>query len=287
MPQEILPPEPTPESEPDLESDYLAIDPDDLPPPLAFTPVPRKTKPNAGINALRQRQFIAYLTGNGSVAMSASAVGVSASAFYQLKKAEGAESFSAAWDIAIDMGSRRVLDTLMDHAIHGVPEKLIKDGKVILERRRFNTRAMMWIVQQRFPEQYGGSLNITARPGSSMPHGLQKLKAQWEEEWQAKHLKAASEDDAAAAVLKKLKVLNKRIWHQQFVPWMDDAEKRAAADLLFGVQDWDEIRRRARRDEPDGALEPACPPEQGEDWKEEARIRGSEWAERQFPAPDS
>src|SRR3546814_8862201 len=29
------------------------------------------------------------------------------------------------------------------HAIHGVPETLSKDGQVILERRKFNTRAMM------------------------------------------------------------------------------------------------------------------------------------------------
>ena len=130
MAQEIIPPEAAPEPNP------FEIDPEDLPPALEFSPVPRKRIRADGLNPMRQRAFITYLSVNGSVEMSATAVGVSANSFYQLKKAEGAESFAAAWDIAIEMGARRVLDTLMDHAIHGTPEKLLKDGEVILERRK-------------------------------------------------------------------------------------------------------------------------------------------------------
>ncbi|MBK7163467.1 MAG: hypothetical protein IPH79_13735 [Sphingomonadales bacterium] len=181
MAQEILPPEPEPTPEP---TTPFEIDPEDLPPALEFTPVPRKRIRADGLNPMRQRAFITYLSVNGSVEMSATAVGVSANSFYQLKKAEGAESFAAVWDIAIEMGARRVLDTLMDHAIHGTPEKLLKDGEVILERRKYNTRAMMWIVQQRFPELYGGNLNLSGRPASSLPHGIQKLKEEWRKEWE-------------------------------------------------------------------------------------------------------
>ena len=94
------------------------------------------------------------------------------------------------------MGARRVLDTLMDHAIHGTPEKLIKNGEVILERRKYNTRAMMWIVQQRFPELYGGNLNLSGRPASSLPHGIQKLKEEWRKEWEEE---AAQKAEAARA----------------------------------------------------------------------------------------
>ncbi len=190
MAQEIIPPEPAPE--PTL----FDIDPEELPPALEFTPVPRKRLRSNGLNPMRQRAFIAYLSVNGSVEMSATAVGVSANSFYQLKKAEGAESFAAAWDSAIEMGARRVLDTLMDHAIHGTPEKLIKNGEVILERRKFNTRAMMWIVQQRFPELYGGNLNLSGHPASSLPHGIQKLKEEWRKEWEEE---AAQKAEAARA----------------------------------------------------------------------------------------
>ncbi len=235
---------------------------------LSFTPVPRLTKRWNGLTPLKQRTFIETLANCGSVDMAARAIATSDSALYQLRRAEGAESFAAAWEVAIEMGARRVLDLLMDHAIHGTPEKLIKDGGVILERRKYNTRAMMWIVQQRFPEQYGGNLNVTGGARGSMPHSIRKLKqqwhAEWEAEWTAKHNSRASEEETTAAITRQLKVLRKRTWHKMYVPWMDNPEKRAACDLLYGKQDWPEIRARARRDELNGALEP----------EEEARLRG-------------
>lgn len=192
MAQELLPPEPEPTTP-------FEIDPEDLPPALEFNPVPRKKLRSNGLTPMRQRAFIACLSVNGSVEMSATAIGASANSFYNLKRSEGAESFSAAWDSAIEMGARRVLDTLMDHAIHGTPEKLLKDGEVILERRKYNTRAMMWIVQQRFPELYGGNLNLSGRPASSLPHGIQKLKEEWRKEWEEEAAQEAAERDAAFA----------------------------------------------------------------------------------------
>lgn len=192
MAKALLPPEPIPEPTP------FEIDPEDLPPALEFTPVPRKRLRSNGLNPMRQRAFIAYLSVNGSVEMSATAIGASDSALYNLKRAEGAESFAAAWDNAIEMGARRVLDTLMDHAIHGTPEKLIKNGEVILERRKYNTRAMMWIVQQRFPELYGGNLNLSGRPASSLPHGIQKLKEEWRKEWEEEAAQKAEDARAEA-----------------------------------------------------------------------------------------
>jgi hypothetical protein len=249
MSQQILPPE-------DPNEPIQPLDPDHLPPALAFTPVPRKTKPYAGINARRQCEFIVHLAGNGCVKMSAAAVGFSPNAFYQLAKAEGAESFAMAWDTAIDMGARRVRDTLMSHAIHGTPERLIKDGEVILERRKFNSRTMMWIVQQRLPEQYGGSLNLGGTPASALPHSIRKLKEQWRKEWEAERNSHAAEEETNAELLKRLKVLHKRNWYKQYVPWMDDAQKRAACELLYGAQDWDAIRAAHERAERNGRLSP-------------------------------
>src|SRR3546814_10077073 len=91
--------------------------------------------------------------------------------------------------------ARRVLDMLLEHAIHGVPETLSKDGQVILERRKFNTRAMMWIVQQRFPEQYGGSLESYGSAPHSLPDGLKKLRDRWRQEWEEEQGRAAAEAD--------------------------------------------------------------------------------------------
>src|SRR3546814_3631952 len=108
-------------------------------------------------------RFRSPLAATGAGTMAAKAIGHSGSALYQLRKRAGAESFAAAWDTAVEMGARRVLDMLLEHAIHGVPETLSKDGQVILERRKFNTRAMMWIVQQRRSEEHTSELQSLMR----------------------------------------------------------------------------------------------------------------------------
>jgi hypothetical protein len=210
---------------------------DALPPELDFTPVPRLAKRWNGITAQKQRHFMAQLAGSGSVSMAANAIGVSTSALYQLRKGEGAESFAAAWEKAVEMGARRVLDLLMDHAIHGTPETLLKGGDVILERRKYNTRAMMWIVQQRFPETYGGSLNVTGGAAHSMPHSIRKLKEQWRTEWaEEQHAKKPEMDDAHERVTAKLMAMQRR----KMIAIAADSEKRAAWELLNGPTDWEE-----------------------------------------------
>lgn len=252
MTQEILPPEPDPERNP--------LSQTDLPPELEFTPVPRRTKRWNGITATKQRQFIVNLAATGAVKMAAASIATSPSAMYQLRRAEGAESFAAAWDRAVEMGARRVLDTLMEHAIHGTPETLLQDGRILLERRKYNTRAMQWIVQQRFPEEYGGSLNVSGIPGSATPHSIRKLKEEWRAEW-AGELRA-SDEDLEAELLKRLKALGKRLIYSQAFRHVGHPEHMAAYDLLHGPQDWEDIARVKARREADPMAE--APPEEQE-----------------------
>ena len=262
MTQEILPPlpplpatsdptEPRPgRAQPYAEPHIIDHAPDALDEPIdliEFTPVPRAAKRWNGITAMKQRVFMDNLAASGCVKMASDSIGTSTSAMYTLRKSPGAESFAAAWDKAIEAGARRVLDMLMSHAIHGTPETLRKGDEVILERRKYNTRAMMWIVQQRFPEQYGGNLNVTGNAPNSMPHSIQRMKDQWRKEWEAerKQLDTATEAETNAAIMKKLRVLQRRNWYKEFVPWMDDPEKRAACEVLHGPQDWEAIREAA------------------------------------------
>ncbi|HET6524750.1 hypothetical protein [Sphingopyxis sp.] len=254
MPQEILPPlpavvEPGANFAPDP-----AIDPEDLPPELAFTPAPQRSKRWTGITAAKQRAFIAHLAATGAVTMAAKAIGHSGSALYQLRKRAGAESFAAAWDKAVEMGARRVLDMLLEHAIHGVPETLSKDGQVILERRKFNTRAMMWIVQQRFPEQYGGSLESYGSAPHSLPDGLRKLRDRWRREWEEEQGEAAAEAeardpgprDAVLGIVARIAAI-RRAFLEGIVP---DPVKRAAWELLVGPADWPAIAAAAAGEAP-------------------------------------
>ena len=185
---EILPPLATGMTHDDA-LDPDGIDPGQpLPEDLAFTPVPRQTRRISGLNPHKQRAFIAHLAASGSVTMAARATGHDASPWYQLRRAAGAEQFAAAWDRAIEAGARRVLDLLTEHAIHGTPETLSQNGEIILERRRYNHRAMQWIVAHRFPDQFGEATGLDSHNGLSA--GLKRLKAKWRKEWEGEQAAA-------------------------------------------------------------------------------------------------
>lgn len=240
MKQEILPPLSAPaDSDPDP-----AIDPDDLPPELAFTPVEQRTKRWSGITAQKQRLFIAHLAATGAVTMAAKAAGHSASAFYQLRRREGAYSFGVAWDKAVEMGARRVADLLMEYAIYGVPETWSKEGRVTMERRRPHIRAMQHIAGSNFPETFGGAINIDGMPATALPHGIRRLKARWQAEWEKERRDRAAADRIEYDRLQQRQetglddrlrsirtAFQRRIAH--------DPVKRAAWDLLTGPgTDW-------------------------------------------------
>jgi hypothetical protein len=84
LPQSEHDPQPNPPETPALFTH------EELPPELAFTPVPRKRVRAHGITPLKQATFIMHLVGSGSVTMAAKAVGVSANSFYQLRRARKA-----------------------------------------------------------------------------------------------------------------------------------------------------------------------------------------------------
>lgn len=86
----------------------------------AFTPVPTRRARADGWTRERQRGFIAALAQCGDVAAAARAVGMSMQSAYRLRKRAGAESFSAAWEAALDQAGEDALDAVMARAINGV-----------------------------------------------------------------------------------------------------------------------------------------------------------------------
>jgi len=241
MKQEILPPLPVViETEADP-----AIDPDDLPEELAFTPVEQRAKRWTGITAQKQRLFIAHLAATGAVSMAAKVAGHSASAFYQLRKRDDAGSFAAAWDRAVEAGARRVADLLMEYAIYGVPETISKEGRVILERRRPNIRAMQHITASRFPESFGAGINPIDGPATAVPHAIRRLREKWQAEWEAERQARMLEHNARANRQEtdlddRLRII--RTAYQRKIS--HDPVKRAAWDLLTGPgTDWEAARK--------------------------------------------
>jgi hypothetical protein len=87
---------------------------------LDFTPVPRKKERVNGWNAERQRAFIAALSATGSKRRAAQAIGMATFGVDQLLKAEGNESFKAAFDkamlIAKTNGSMKIAQGVADAA---------------------------------------------------------------------------------------------------------------------------------------------------------------------------
>jgi hypothetical protein len=104
--------------------DYEDLTPD-------FTPVPMARKRHDGWTPHRQKQFLAALAATGTVEAAARMVGMTRMAAYNLRKREGAESFSAAWDSAIAMGRALVFDYAMDRALNGVTTFRLRLGGVV------------------------------------------------------------------------------------------------------------------------------------------------------------
>jgi hypothetical protein len=110
---------------------------------LEFAPVPRKTKRADGWSAERQRAFIAALSATGSKRQAAKAIGMASFGVDQLLKADGSESFKAAFDRAMAIakanGSLKIAQGVADAAARNAqltpPSRLpaLLPGQVINE----------------------------------------------------------------------------------------------------------------------------------------------------------
>lgn len=113
-----------------------AEDPD----PLAFTPVALTRVHHNGWTERRQRDFIAALAAMGSVLYAARAVGMTKQSAYTLRNRAGAESFAAAWDVALQMGYDEMFGQAISRAKQGIITPRFYKGKQIGTRHRFDYR---------------------------------------------------------------------------------------------------------------------------------------------------
>lgn len=123
-------------------------------PLLDFAPVPRRHR-HDGWTPRRQRGFIAALAETGSVSLAAAAVNMAPEGAYSLRRQPGAEEFREAWDAALDHGAEIVDGAALERSIHGVPVPIFQGGKQVGERRVFNERLTMFLLQHRKPGKYG------------------------------------------------------------------------------------------------------------------------------------
>jgi hypothetical protein len=128
-------------------------------PPAAlphFTPVPRKPRFD-GWTPERQQSFIEALADTDSVKHAAAKVGMSVEGAYMLRRAEGAEEFTAAWHAALDHGIRQLEDIALERAIHGIEVPVYSYGKLVGTRRVYNDRLIMFMLRNRAPDRFAAS----------------------------------------------------------------------------------------------------------------------------------
>ena len=187
---------------------------------LEFAPVPRRNVLTRGWTAKKQRGFIAALRESGSVRLATEAVGMGYEGVYKLRHAPGAEDFARAWDEAVGIGARRVRDVFIDQNIHGIPEKVVIGKDVVVERRRFNHRSMMWVLQHHLPDLY---------PGGATTH-----RRGWGRGWGYAAPDEPPIEEVREEILKRVDAIER---HEMRAIAADPA-KRAAWELLHGPRDW-------------------------------------------------
>jgi hypothetical protein len=101
---------------------------------LDFTPVAFDRRRANGWTPLAQRRFIHALSVMGSVGAAARAVGMGRVSAYRLLEREGAESFSAAWQKAIDLGRSNQYAVAMERAMNGVTTICVQRGGSVTVR---------------------------------------------------------------------------------------------------------------------------------------------------------
>ena len=112
---------------------------------LAFTPVPVKAR-HDGWTVERQKWFILRLALSGCVSTAARGVGMTRKSAYRLLDRPGSESFAAAWGKALGWGQDRTLDKSLERSLLGERVPIVRDGRVVGERHRYDNRLAMAVL---------------------------------------------------------------------------------------------------------------------------------------------
>lgn len=142
-----------------------------MPPALDLDPIPFDPVPTAprrdGWTSARQRDFIDALGKCGLVAAAAREVGMTPKSAYRLRARADAESFAAAWDVAVDQGRAVATDTAIERAMEGVAEPVFRGGLQVGERRRYDNRLLIAALRHWRPAARDSAATLATFLGSS------------------------------------------------------------------------------------------------------------------------
>ena len=101
-----------------------------------------------GWTAARQRQFCEALAECGVVDKAAASAGMSRESAYRLRRRSAGKAFALAWDAALLLARQRLIDEAFELAFTGSVEQIIRNGKVIAEKRKRDPRMMLMAIER-------------------------------------------------------------------------------------------------------------------------------------------
>lgn len=98
----------------------------------------------------RQRRFLKVLADTGSVTEAADSISISREAAYRLRRRADGAAFAEAWQAALAVGTRRLVDLAFERAIEGVAVPVFHAGKLVGEKRVYSERLLMFLLQRHY-----------------------------------------------------------------------------------------------------------------------------------------
>lgn len=99
-----------------------------------------------GWTPFARRVFLETLAESGRVSRACRYAGLSVSSAYALRNRDPV--FAAGWDAACELLRAPVADTLLEQSLDGVTETVSRNGEVVAERRRFDSRLSIAVLHR-------------------------------------------------------------------------------------------------------------------------------------------
>lgn len=121
---------------------------------IPFDPVRTRAR-HDGWSAARQRIFIDALAATGSVTRACAEAGASPRSAYRLRMRPDAASFAYAWDHALTLGVRHLVDVAIERAVRGVARGVWHEGSRVGEEYVPSDRLLMFLLANLLPTRFG------------------------------------------------------------------------------------------------------------------------------------
>lgn len=126
----------------------------------SFVPDTRDVR-HDGWTCERQIVFIEELAARGCVAFAATSAGMSPSSAYRFRMKRGSAAFAAAWEQALVMATVHLTDLAYHRAVNGVIEETRRDGDVLIQKRRYSDKLLMFLLTHMRPHKFGHLQGLT------------------------------------------------------------------------------------------------------------------------------